>query len=203
MTVIASIDGASRRIFLHADTVGALVNPMDIYKEMRTLRRTDESLQKWSLFMSASGNVPKGGGKFTERLVTLLNGTRIVPFNTDHALTVTGTIITDNGTEGIAAFDRSPLDITTTVDINYVPPQVEIIQVSSGSGLSNAQNERLFATATQLTATKIEAALYGNWQIIGTQLIMYDLTGSVIKIFDLLDKSGDATDVSVFSRVGI
>jgi len=134
MPLIANIDGASRRIFLSADTVGIDLNPIDIYKEMRTLRRLDEDLRKWNLFMSASGNVPKGGGKFTERLVTLLNGTRIVPFDTDHELTVVGTVITDDGQEGIAAFDRSSLDINTTVDINYVPPQVEVIEVVVGTG---------------------------------------------------------------------
>lgn len=131
MTVIANIDGLARRIYLHSDTVGSSINPIEIYKEMRTLRRTDETLRKWALFMSASGNVSKGGGKFTERYVTLLNGTRIVPFDTDHELTITGTVITDDGTEGIAAFDRSSLNLSTVVDINYVPPQVEVITVST------------------------------------------------------------------------
>ena len=134
MPIIDSIDGENRRIFLSADTVGTSINPIDIYKEMRTLRRTDEDLRKFRLYMSASGNVPKGSGKFTERLVTLLQGTRIVPFNTDHELTITGTIITDDGQEGIAAFDRSTLDLNTSVDINYVPPQVEIIEVVVGGG---------------------------------------------------------------------
>ncbi|URC15231.1 hypothetical protein GD1_107 [Paraglaciecola Antarctic GD virus 1] len=141
MTLIDSIDGITRRIFLHADTVGASINPIDIYKEMRTLRRTDESLRKFSLFMSASGNLPKGGGKFTERFVTLLTGTKIVPFDTDQELTVVGTIITDDGTEGIAAFDRSSLNVTTTVDINYIPPQVEIITISTTGSVVPSANE--------------------------------------------------------------
>jgi hypothetical protein len=109
---------------------------MDIYKEMRAFRRTDETLRKWNLFMRAEGNISKGGGKFTERYVTLLGGTRLVPFNSSHELTITGTIITDNGLEGVATFNRSGLTSTTVVDINYVPPQVEVIVVTIGSGVT-------------------------------------------------------------------
>jgi len=142
MTLIASIDGPTRRVYLHADTVGADVHPIDIYKEMRVLRRTDETLRNYDLFMKASGNESKGGGKFTERFVTLLLGTRLVPFDTTHEITITGTIITDDGQEGIAAFDRATLSPTTVVDINYVPPQVEVIEVATG-GLTVAQDLRL------------------------------------------------------------
>lgn len=145
MPVIDYIDGANRDIYLHADTVGSSVHPMDIYREMRALRRTDESLRKWNLFIAAFGNVPKGGGKFTERYIQLLEGTRIIPYDISHALTVTGTIITDDGQEGVACFDRTPLSGSTVVDINYVPPQVEVITVSSGSGLDAAQNAKLTA----------------------------------------------------------
>lgn len=136
MTLIASIDGPTRRVFLHADTAGADVHPIDVYKEMRTLRRSSESLRGFDLFMEAAGNVSKGGGKFTERFVTLLDGTRLVPFDTPHELTITGTIITDDGQEGIAAFDRSSLSVSTVVDINYVPPQVEVIEVQVGSAVT-------------------------------------------------------------------
>lgn len=136
MTLIASIDGPNRDIYLHADTVGATVNPIDIYKEMRALRKADETLRKYDVFLRAFGNVAKGGGKFTERYVRQESGTRFIPFDTTHQLTINGTVITDDGQEGIACFDRTPLTITTVVDINYVPPQVEIITVNSGSGVS-------------------------------------------------------------------
>ena len=96
MTIIASIDGAARRVYLHADTVGATIHPIEIYKEMRTMRGADELLRRWDLFMDASGNVSKGGGKFTERYVTLLDGTRIVPYDTSHVLIINGTLITDD-----------------------------------------------------------------------------------------------------------
>jgi len=157
MTVISSIDGATRRVYLHVDTVGVDVHPIDIYKEMRSLRRTTESLRNYDLFMKASGNESKGGGKYTERYVTLLDGTRIVPFDTSHELTIIGTIITDIGTEGIAAFDRSPLALTTVVDINYVPPQVEVVIVATGSAVTSQDlldiSEAVWGYATSAATT--------------------------------------------------
>ena len=136
MALIDHIDGPNRDIYLSASTVGASIHPIDIYKEMRTLRKDDEGLRKYDVFLSAYGNVAKGGGKFTERYVQENLGTRIIPYDTSHTLTVTGTIITDDGQEGIACFDRFPLTSTTIVDINYIPPQVEIIQIISGSGVT-------------------------------------------------------------------
>lgn len=143
MTIIASIDGPNRDIYLHADTVGAEVHPIDIYKEMRALRRTTESLRNYTVFLSAYGNVPKGPGKATERYVVCNEGTRIIPYDTSHALTITGTLITDDAQEGVACFDRTSLSPGVTVDINYVPPQVEVITISTGSGLDATQAAQL------------------------------------------------------------
>lgn len=145
MTIIASIDGPNRLIHLHLDTVGVDLVPMDVYKEMRALRKADETLRKYDRFLDAAGNVAKGGGKFTERYVIEKFGTRIVPYDTSQELNVTGVIITDDGQEGVACFDRTPLTPTTIVDINYVPPQVEVITIIGGSGLDATQNALLIS----------------------------------------------------------
>lgn len=149
MAVIDHIDGPNRRIYLHLDTVGASLHPIEIYRDVRALRRTDESLRKFNLFMSGHGYEAKGGGKFTERYFKLLQGTRIIPYDSSHVLTITGTLITDDGLEGVDCFDRSTLTATTVVDINYVPPQVEVITISGGSGLSSAQDTLLTAIAAK------------------------------------------------------
>jgi len=136
MALIDHIDGANRDIYLSAATVGASVHPIDIYKEYRALRASDESLRKFAPFMTAMGNQPKGGGIATERYVVLFSGARLIPYNVSHTLTVVGTIITDDGQSGIACFDRQPLSSTTNVNINYVPPQVEVITITlSGSNV--------------------------------------------------------------------
>lgn len=148
MALINYIDGTTspRRIYLDASTVGTSFHPIDLYKEMRVLRRTNTALRQYDLFMEAFGNVSKGGGKFTERYVRL-NNCVIVPFDTDHTITVTGTIISDAGLEGILVFDTALLSPSTAVSINYVPPQVEVIQVNTGSGVS-AQDVIDIAAAT-------------------------------------------------------
>jgi len=143
MAVIASIDGPNRLIYLHADTQDAEIDPMDIYKEMRTFRRTDEELRKFDVFLRGSGYEPKGAGKFTPKLVTCLLGTRIVPYDATHELTITTEIITDEATAGIACFDRTSLSGGVEVDINYVPQQVELIELVGGSGLSQEEHDWL------------------------------------------------------------
>ena len=137
MTVIANIDPTTspRRIYLHADTVGVLFQPMDAYKEMRGLRATNESLRPYDVFMSAQGNEPTGTSTATPRRVRMENSV-FVPFNANHVLTVIGEVITSSGSSGVAAFDRTPLSAGTKVDINYIPPQVEILYINTGSGVT-------------------------------------------------------------------
>jgi hypothetical protein len=139
MPVIDYIDGPNRDIYLHPDTVGSTVSPIDIYREMRELRRTDESLRSFTPFMEAKGYDLKGPGKYTERYMICKDGTRIIPYDVTHQLTINGVIITDDGQEGIACFDRTPLSGSTVVDINYIPPQVEVIEVVVGGGVGTVQ----------------------------------------------------------------
>lgn len=136
MAVIDHIDGPNRDIYLSASTVGADFDPMEAYKEMRTLRRTDENLRKFELFLQAKGYEPTGGGKFTARYVVQLEGTRFIPYDTTHVLNVIGTVITDDGQSGVDCFDRGPLSPSIVVDINYIPPQVEVIEVVVGSAVT-------------------------------------------------------------------
>jgi len=163
MTVIASIDGPNRDIYLHADTVGASVHPIDIYREMRTLRRLTESLRNYDVFLSAKGNDAKGGGKFTERYVICNLGTRIIPFDTSHELTITGTIITDDSQEGISCFDRVPLTPTTIVDINYVPPQVEVVTIDTGGNITETDKNDIADKVWLRDITSYADGTAGNW----------------------------------------
>lgn len=162
MAVIDYIEPWTRRVYLSADTVGVDFQPMNAYKEMRALRRTDEELRKAGLFMAGLGKEPKGGGKFTERFVKLLDGTRFVPYDVTQILNVIGTVITDDGQEGVACFDRNPLTVTTRVDINYIPPQVEVIEISTGSsGLTTEEHDKLLSVPTkEETAKEVADGLY-------------------------------------------
>ena len=162
MAIIDHIDLEARRIYLSAATVGVDFNPMNAYKEMRTLRATNEQLRKGDVFMKGGGHIYKGGVKYTERYVTLLKGTRFVPYDATQVLTIVGTVITDEGTEGIQCFDRNSLTVTTVVDLVYIPPQVEVIEISTGSGLSAEESTKLLSipTATENATAVANDLLY-------------------------------------------
>jgi hypothetical protein len=131
--VIDHLDLATKLIFLAAG-VRAYHPVDDLYREVRALRRTDETLRVFPIPLVASGNVAKGGGKFTPRLVTFRNGWRVVPEDTSHVLNVTGEQITDDGQSGPACFDMTPLSATSKVIVQYEPPAAEVIVVETGGG---------------------------------------------------------------------
>ena len=136
MPVIGSVDPAAKRIYL-ATGVRSYHPVDDLYRELRALRRTDEALRPFDMPLIASGNVPKGGGKFTPRLVTFRDGWKVVPEDVSHTLNVTGEQITDDGQSGPAALDFAPLAATSKVVVQYEPPAAEIIEREIGSGVTN------------------------------------------------------------------
>ena len=128
--LIDYIDPINRRIHLSIDTMNTAWHPVELYREVRALRASDESLRAYNNFMRGAGNVDKGGGKATERYFTLLLGTRIVPWDAAHIIDITGTLITDDGFEGAFCFDKSSLTPGIAVDIQYAPKQVEVINLN-------------------------------------------------------------------------
>jgi hypothetical protein len=125
--VIDYIDPVAKRIFLRSG-VREYHPVTDIYTEIRYLRRTDESLRPFDMPVSAFGNEPKGGGRFTPRYARFNNGWKIVPANETHSLYIGGEQITDEGESGPAAVDTTMLDPGVNVIIHYEPPAAEIIR---------------------------------------------------------------------------
>lgn len=177
MTIIASIDPATspRRIYLHADTVGVNFQPMDAYKEMRTLRALDESLRSYDVYMTAQGNEPTGPSTATPRRVKMENAV-FVPFNTDHVLTVVGEVITSAGGSGISAFDRTPLSAGTEVDINYIPPQVEILYINTGSAVTTQDKTDIISG---ILAAAITTPIHANVIMGGSGPTSADIANAV------------------------
>jgi len=130
--MIANIDGVNRYIYLDDSTVDATIQPIDIYREVRSLRANDESLRNYDMFLTMRGGEKKDpdGITRTERYLVLLDGTQIIPYDTSHKLTIDGTIISDTGLEGPQCFNRIYLSDDVEVDINYTPKQVEVVTVS-------------------------------------------------------------------------
>ena len=139
--LVASVDYPNRLIFLSAATVGVDVEPIDIYKEMRERRRLNADMDRQFFpLITAFGNDPAGPSN-TPRFTNLAAGARIVPFDTDHTLSIRGNalISTEDGLSGAQLFDRSSL--TASVDIDYQPPQTEIVTISTGSAVTQQDKD--------------------------------------------------------------
>lgn len=124
--VVGSWDGENRRIYL-LQGIEAFNWIDDIYIEYRQERRLTENFRKWNAFLIASGNVPKGGGKATPRLVTLLEGVKVIAWDENIEITITGEAITDDADNDATLFDNSTR--TNALILNYQPPAAEVIVV--------------------------------------------------------------------------
>lgn len=135
MPVVSSVDYAARRIYLSAATVDANLDTMDVYREVRALRRTTESHRKYRPMVEAGGNIVKIiGTSYTPAYVRLLYGCRIVPYNVSHKIRLVRDTFTDDGLAGRDCFDRTPLSVSVDVDIDVDFPEIEIREVTiSGS----------------------------------------------------------------------
>jgi hypothetical protein len=147
MHFVETVDYPNRRIYLSINTVDATIDTIDIYKEVREMRRLEESHRKFPPMIIAGGNIEKiAGVSYTAAYVQLLRGCRIVPYNVSHALKIVRDTFTDDGFSGRECFDRLPLSETTHVDIDFEVSQVEIrVIYSGGSALTQQEHDRLFA----------------------------------------------------------
>lgn len=139
MAIIGSINGSTRKIYLSPSGAisGVLTfHPIDhVYVEYKALRASNESIRPYNAMMSAEGNLPKGGGKYTPRYLLLKEGAKLVIPAGISKINIEGEIITDDQTD---PFDMSL--VTGPCLINYKPAEAEIIKVvSSGNEYSLAE----------------------------------------------------------------
>lgn len=197
MAVVASFDGVLRHVNLLSGVTE--FHPIeDIYREYREARRTDEALRKWDPFMRGEGNIAKGGGKFTPRYLVMLDGAKIVPFDEDGTITVTGEVITDD-----PDLDPDPIDLahigTRKVYIKYAPSEAEIIQVATGAAALTPQQEAELSQASDealLTRKLLDAdedlAADGTWVLKDS-----DDGVTVLRTRTVTDKSDGVIDLPV------
>lgn len=214
MPVVASFDGAARRIYLDVSTVNAVWDPVDIYREYRALRRTDEAFRVWDPFMEYVGNQPKGNGKATPRYMLLKDGVKIIPFDAAGFTEADGEILTDDQTD--------PFDVTmmtNSVVVKYSPADAEIVYVEIPSPIQDRldyNNKVLVDPSTAFTGTEYPigtsaqpvnnmadavaiAATYdlNTFEVRGQVTITQDVSG---KSFTSVAKTGEVT-VSVVANV--
>lgn len=162
MPQVASWDYPNRRFYLSFDTVTSGVDFAAAYLEERAYRASQgAAVRGMKPMMSGEGFVAKGQGRFTERFVLLRNGARAVPYDTSHRLRILVEPVTDDELSGAEVFDRSSLSPGTEVDIDVAYSQVEVITISTGSGLSTEQDQRLITieTVVNAIATVVNAIL--------------------------------------------
>lgn len=147
--VIDHIDGESRRIYLKLGVTS--YHPVDdIYKEVRYMRRINDALKNFDVFVTAGGNVKKlaDGSKRTSRYAIFQN-CKVVPQDVSHDLAVTGEQLYTNIVDGepigsgSLCIDKTMLSAGVDVNIDYAPPDTEVIVMITGSGLSQEQDNKL------------------------------------------------------------
>lgn len=135
MPLVQSVDYPNKRIYLSAETVNTEIDTLEVYREVRALRRLTDAHQGFRPMIIAGGNIRKTATTFTQPYVQLLYGCRIVPFDVSHHLLLVRETFTDDNLTGHEVFDRLPLSPTTTVDIDVNVSEVEVRIVATGSGV--------------------------------------------------------------------
>lgn len=161
MAQIASIDFGLERIYLHLDTVTNGFDTMLAYFEVNALIIANAAYQQYISPLSAEGNIPKGGGKFTPRYVLMQTGWRFVPYSlVAHGLSILVEPVSAEGLSGRATFDRN--GVVVNIDIDEAYEKIEIREVNTGGttpALTPSQSAQLVKVeelhkAMDLDATK-------------------------------------------------
>lgn len=141
MGTVASVDYIAKRIYLSAETVGVPLDTMDVYRDVRALRRLTEAHRKFKPMIVGGGNIQKTATTYTQPYVVLLYGCYIVPYNAAQSLLVIRDTFADDGRAGVACFDRSTVPAEVDIDIQVAPVEVREVSVGGGggSGLTAAQ----------------------------------------------------------------
>jgi hypothetical protein len=129
MPVVAAWDAVGRRIYLAV----ADWQPIEIYREYRAKRRTDEAFRAFAPLLKFDGNIAKtaDGSRRTPRYMTLLGGCKIIPLDGAVApvTNITGQeLITDDGSAPLV-YDG----ISVRPLVNYEPPTAEVIMPSAAA----------------------------------------------------------------------
>ena len=155
--LVASVDYPNQRIYLDIGSANIRLDTLDVFREVRTLRATTEDHRRFPPIIFSGGNVQKTADTATAKFVKLTAGTMIVPYDGDHTITLTRDTFTEDNISGTDVFDLTLLSPSTSVQIKEDIPQVEVITVSTGSGLDTAQSQSL--TNSEIILNKLDSLL--------------------------------------------
>jgi len=208
MPLVENVDYPNKRIYLHQDTIGLNVLPVDVYKEVRALRRQTPNHRKFLPLIRARGNEPVGPTN-TPIFTILSQGARIVPYDISHTVEVGGALVNiDENLAGPDLVDRSPLSPSTQVDVSYDAPQVEVIEVATG-GLTPAQSNQIEFIYNQMFGVEgalnsddvlriLLAAMAGKADGANTnQMNFRDQADTKNRIVATIDQHGNRSSISI------
>jgi hypothetical protein len=132
MPLVASVDYATKRIYLTTDALGATFDTMQVYREVRNLRRTNESHRRYRPIIVGGGNIQKTASTYTQPYVQLLYGATLVPFDSSGKITLIRETFSDDGRSAAECFDRTTT--VSNVDIDVQVPAVEVRTITVGGG---------------------------------------------------------------------
>jgi len=132
--LVESVDYLTKRIYLSIDTVDISLDMLDVYREVRVLRRSTDDHQKFRPMIVGGGNIEKIAGQtYTQPYVQLLNGCRVVPYRSaSHVLTLTRETFTDDGFASAGNFDLIALDPGVVVTLIFTVDKVEVVVAGGG-----------------------------------------------------------------------
>lgn len=137
MPLVSSVDYPNKRIYLSVDTVNTNLDTLDVYREVRALRRTNDAHRKFKPIIESGGNITKVTGvSYTPAYTVLDTGCYIVPYDQAQRLRVIRDTFTKDGRAGRDCFDRT--SVTSNVDIDIDFPEIEIREVTVGGSTLTA-----------------------------------------------------------------
>ena len=147
MPVVSSWDWINRRIYLGV----ANYDPIDIYREHRGLRETDESVRQYAPMVRAIGGQPKGGGRRFGNALQMISDTtfpilpglvmaKIIPLDSSGINIMSGEVVTDNPDVDSDPFDTASLTNPPRIQEQ---PKSEIATVNVGSAVTQEDKDEI------------------------------------------------------------
>ncbi len=180
-----------------------------------------DNIKYGAIMSQLGGNVP------IALYIYLENGWKIRPMEANGVTTITGNILTHDGSSPIVSTlgnwnilvnMETPVKATaiasggTSTDLTSVISAISALNNISVSDIENSSVLAKEATISSVS-TKIDNmqtiinnlmdATTGRWEILNNQMIFYRSDNSVLMRFNLFDKAGNPTETSVYDRVPV
>ncbi len=141
MPDLVSFDGPNKLIIVNdgETSLDALINIYSAWKRWTG----GENQANWLQALRTIAGDPIGGGQVVSPYFFLMNGWKLRPYEGDHQLTVDGNLFVDGGGNPFVPTSGS---YNVLINLNTTSKSITTtISVSTGSGLSDAESDQLFA----------------------------------------------------------